>query len=1365
MNGETLTLCRRIEDYLVLVHGRLPSERGECNANLDTSSFKENGRVRLDPAGLQCSTLWEVLVEYESAEGEKYSLLHCRPETTHQMRVHLGHLGNPIVGDTLYGFPSPLLGSSRLFVHKVRIGFFSIRGRVQSLTVSLQETPELWQALEGLKKVGDAVGCGAPGLGCVTTKDCTGHIRQLQARRERRRELVERLQEKLKALNNELAARKEEADRCPGTKKSPHQVVQIQDDQHREQELELQAATVRRFMESTLQEKVKRDSTQNELGIRIYDEVELMVEKSADEQALESKYIDTVLVTYCDKNMTTKKLREDACLYWGLSEVEFILKTMSNAKVHDELAIQSCFRENEDAQFLLVQKTPKNATLMDKELLHIMPKAGRKARRVAKQSGKLGEAKGESAAGVGGELAEQMLLLPGLFRYMTQRDQNVKQHLERLKLRNLCIYLTVLIMTIVDIYLQLPPGATYSCREGVVQLMTEGWALWRLSDTVADQLLVKSSPLRTYNYPVGYLQVRLQEDSAYAVPVNVTCFATQYTALTAETSTNVEVEDYFTNRSGFDGRHINTQPWSFGEERSTSAAGEASIAGSFWDFDGSGYSIEYDLQFSPLETVRGAFLTDMEFLQNQNWLSPESRALHLSFLLYNSNYDRFISNRYSVEMTGFGVVRPLAQVTIFRPGIIEYNIGLQQLLTDVIRLFFVLLICPLQIYWDFMYERRVNGSGCKHFYSVQGLVDLALGVTFFVMFGLRYGNFNVLSIDYFVQHAQTPLDAGELAKQFKLHIAIDAVISGLLLYRFAFFMRVNRHFFLIWTTVQQAAIVAFRLLTIGLPVFDYDPNRGWQLSFNVCLYYFTRLVFVNCWIAVLIHEYQKEYDYVVWCLPWPFRNLYLNFLRPKIERPAKDSEPTSQSTVQVEETAESLKSPRSNSSRPSRGLGLERAGSHVNWSALLDNTNQPRHPIFSHGKEIKAALANDYCAELRYDVKNMYKTRGICQRIARNSLFENFTMVVIVTYAIYMSIDLDLNEGDIITNTPWIFIVCEQLFCLYFFLELCIRFCAFERKCNSLKDSWFVFDLVLVVLMVAETWVMNIVIAFMASGGAVENVFGDASFLRIFRLMRLTRLLRMARLIRMVPELLIMVKAVASAARSVGFTLILLGICLYVYAIVFRLLFDQTTAGNEYFPSVLMAMHKLFMHGTLLDSVSEMMTELLKESWIGFILGYFFIISSAITVMNMLIGVLCEVITAVADAEKEALQVSWTTEVLQQCLTAGADTNNDGCIDLDDVLREADVDAATLINFADVLFEGEGDELLTKIPFSEFMTRTLKLRGSNTATVKDLVDLRKWMSKELLALRKLSRMSMASMAMPTAMPYSVNLPFEYVLHV
>ena len=138
---------------------------------------------------------------------------------------------------------------------------------------------------------------------------------------------------------------------------------------------------------------------------------------------------------------------------------------------------------------------------------------------------------------------------------------------------------------------------------------------------------------------------------------------------------------------------------------------------------------------------------------------------------------------------------------------------------------------------------------------------------------------------------------------------------------------------------------------------------------------------------------------------------------------------------------------------------------------------------------------------------------------------------------------------------------------------------------------------------------MNLVILFLSSGGGVENVFGDAAILRIFRLMRLTRLLRMARLIRMVPELLIMVKAVASAARSVGFTLILLGICLYVYAIVFRLLLEGQASGTDYFENVLVSMHSLFMHGTLLDSVSDLMTDLRRDSWVAFILMYFFIIS------------------------------------------------------------------------------------------------------------------------------------------------------------
>lgn len=400
-------------------------------------------------------------------------------------------------------------------------------------------------------------------------------------------------------------------------------------------------------------------------------------------------------------------------------------------------------------------------------------------------------------------------------------------------------------------------------------------------------------------------------------------------------------------------------------------------------------------------------------------------------------------------------------------------------------------------------------------------------------------------------------------------------------------------------------------------------------------------------------------------------------------------------------------------------------------------------PMFGHTEELQAVIAQEM--ENRYDVKNFYKTTGWAQWIARHPVFENVTMTIIVIYALYMSIDADLNQATIITDTHPAFIACEQFFCMYFFVELLIRFLAFRKKCQSLKDAWFVFDLVLVVMMVAETWVMNIVILALASlGNSGTNFLGDASILRLARLMRLTRLLRMARLIRLLPELLILVKAIAAAGRSVGFTFLLLGVCVYVFAIALRMTLAGTAVGSDRFTNIPLSMHSLIMHGTFLDAVSDVMEELRTQNVLGFFMMYIFILISAVTIMNMLIGILCEVITAVADAEKNAMQVSLTTEVLQTCLEAGADTDKDGNIDRDEfrgmmgnprvrkVLKEVDVDVQTLANFVDVLFEDEDGGLpLAKLPFAEFMTRLLKLRGSNTATVKDLVDLRKWMSREL----------------------------------
>lgn len=158
-----------LKDYLALVHGTLPVERGECHAAIDTSPYAETKRVRVDPAGQPATTVWEAIAEYESPDRrERYTLVHCRMVTlrTHQLRAHLQHLGHPLVGDKLYGDGDVPAFCPRLFLHKYRIGFFNLQGQACLYSCSLQTVPDLWKALGRLRKVGGMamMGCGAPGL-------------------------------------------------------------------------------------------------------------------------------------------------------------------------------------------------------------------------------------------------------------------------------------------------------------------------------------------------------------------------------------------------------------------------------------------------------------------------------------------------------------------------------------------------------------------------------------------------------------------------------------------------------------------------------------------------------------------------------------------------------------------------------------------------------------------------------------------------------------------------------------------------------------------------------------------------------------------------------------------------------------------------------------------------------------------------------------------------------------------------------------------------------------------------------------------------------------------------------------------------
>jgi len=209
----------------------------------------------------------------------------------------------------------------------------------------------------------------------------------------------------------------------------------------------------------------------------------------------------------------------------------------------------------------------------------------------------------------------------------------------------------------------------------------------------------------------------------------------------------------------------------------------------------------------------------------------------------------------------------------------------------------------------------------------------------------------------------------------------------------------------------------------------------------------------------------------------------------------------------------------------------------------------------------------------QFQVEDLYWEEGWAQRIARHHLLEKATLSVVVLNALWIAVDTDLNNSNSLYESKPVFFVVENLFCVYFTWELVVRFLAFQSKTDCFKDRWFIFDLFLVVFMVLETWILGPIVYFLSSGGGSGP---SLELLTPLKLLRLLRMARMAKLMRAMPELLILVKAIVIATRTVVFTLVLLILIIYVFAIYFTM---------ELGPDSELADHDDCKFGTVWDSV------------------------------------------------------------------------------------------------------------------------------------------------------------------------------------
>jgi 23S rRNA pseudouridine1911/1915/1917 synthase len=155
--------------YNAVVWGAPRDASGLIESQIGRNPFDRKRMTVLRSGGKTARTRYRVLEKYGPAERPFASLIECRLETgrTHQIRVHLTHLGHPLVGDPSYGrsrvLPRPknpaeeaafaaAAGLSRQALHAFVLGF-----QHPSLHKTLRfESPwpgdfaELVEALRGL---------------------------------------------------------------------------------------------------------------------------------------------------------------------------------------------------------------------------------------------------------------------------------------------------------------------------------------------------------------------------------------------------------------------------------------------------------------------------------------------------------------------------------------------------------------------------------------------------------------------------------------------------------------------------------------------------------------------------------------------------------------------------------------------------------------------------------------------------------------------------------------------------------------------------------------------------------------------------------------------------------------------------------------------------------------------------------------------------------------------------------------------------------------------------------------------------------------------------------------------------------------
>lgn len=339
--------------------------------------------------------------------------------------------------------------------------------------------------------------------------------------------------------------------------------------------------------------------------------------------------------------------------------------------------------------------------------------------------------------------------------------------------------------------------------------------------------------------------------------------------------------------------------------------------------------------------------------------------------------------------------------------------------------------------------------------------------------------------------------------------------------------------------------------------------------------------------------------------------------------------------------------------------------------------------------------------------------------VVRGQFFDAFFLVLVILSAIALGLETDYEAMHRGLFVPIGFELSNAFFCFAFTVELVLRL--YVDRCEfftSESNAWNIFDLVVVVLQIAEmAW--SLCHKIWSSSAAAGNVT------RVIRLLRTTgrliRTVRVFRLIRLLHELRMLATSIVSSMRSLIWALMLLMLIIYIVSVFFT---EVVALHNSHDPNGDSEAQAWF--GTLSRSCLTLLEAITGGiSWdaavvplmedISPMLGILFCLYVSfclLAVLNVVTGVFVDKATRMAQEEKEETLVTTIGNLFyhgteDDCITWKEFSSKLSRPEMQEYFKDLNVDvseAKGLFQLLDV--DGSGG-----LELDEVISGCLRLRG------------------------------------------------------